>query len=231
MSLSHGARIVTDGLVLCLDAANPKSYPRSGTTWTDLSGLGNHGTLVNGPTYSATNAGGIVFDGANDYVDVAHNSSIDLPTAWTLAAWIYRGASGVQHSILEKYDWSNGKGGYSMRITATNILQAGITISLGGLSVNSILTISPSQWYYVVSTYSSSTTNVSIYINGALNNSSSSITGTVFPSTMSLKVGARGNDAGTPLNGKIANAQIYNRALSADEVRQNFNASRGRYGI
>ena len=65
-----------NGLVLALDAANTKSYPGSGTTWTDLSGRGNTGTLTNGPTYSSANGGSIVFDGTNDYVVVNNNASI-----------------------------------------------------------------------------------------------------------------------------------------------------------
>ena len=70
MSLFHSPSLVTSGLVLCLDAGNPKSYPGSGTTWTDLSGRGNHGTLVNGPTFNSANGGSIVFDGSNDYVEL-----------------------------------------------------------------------------------------------------------------------------------------------------------------
>jgi hypothetical protein len=69
LALSHSPSIVTDGLVLCLDAGNPKSYPGSGTTWTDLSGNGNNGTLVNGVGYSGSNLGSLVFDGSNDYVN------------------------------------------------------------------------------------------------------------------------------------------------------------------
>jgi hypothetical protein len=68
MGIAYNPRTITDGLVLCLDAANSKSYPGSGTTWTDLSGLGNTGTLTNGPTYSSANGGSLVFDGVNDYV-------------------------------------------------------------------------------------------------------------------------------------------------------------------
>ena len=68
MGLAHSPSLVMNGLVLALDAANPKSYPGSGTTWTDLSGRGNTGTLTNGPTYSSANGGSLVFDGTNDYV-------------------------------------------------------------------------------------------------------------------------------------------------------------------
>ena len=69
MALGHGPTVVTNGLVLALDAADRNSYPGSGTAWTDISGRGNTGTLTNGPTYSSANGGSIVFDGTNDYVD------------------------------------------------------------------------------------------------------------------------------------------------------------------
>ena len=70
MALSHSPKIVTDGLVLCLDAGDRKSYSGSGTTWTDRSGEGNNGTLVNGPTFDSGNGGSIYFDGGNDDCDI-----------------------------------------------------------------------------------------------------------------------------------------------------------------
>jgi uncharacterized delta-60 repeat protein len=85
MGISYNPRIVTDGLVLALDAANPKSYPGSGTTWTDLSGNGNTGTLTNGPTYSSANGGSIAFDGVDDYS--ALTSNYTLSAGWTLSFW------------------------------------------------------------------------------------------------------------------------------------------------
>ena len=78
MGLAHSPSIVTDGLVLCLDAANTKSYPGSGTTWTDISGKGYDGTLTNGPTFSSNYGGNIVLDGSNDFVTGVHNSELNL---------------------------------------------------------------------------------------------------------------------------------------------------------
>ena len=91
MAISYNPRIVTDGLVLALDAGNPKSYPGSGTTWTDLSGNGNNGTLTNGPTYSSANGGSIVFDGVDDYAEITDSSNnFDLGGIdATLEFWIY----------------------------------------------------------------------------------------------------------------------------------------------
>ena len=71
MSLAHSPRIITDGLVLCLDAGNTKSYPGSGTTWTDLSGQGNNGTLVNGVGYNGSN-GGVYLESTGKEHDSEH---------------------------------------------------------------------------------------------------------------------------------------------------------------
>ena len=87
MALSHSPRIVTNGLVLALDAANIKSYPGSGTTWTDLSGIGNNGTLTNGPTYSSANGGSLVFNGTDNYVSLPANS-INTNADLTLNYWV-----------------------------------------------------------------------------------------------------------------------------------------------
>ena len=78
MATDYNHSIVTDGLVLCVDAANTKSYPGSGTTWTDISGKNHNGTLINGPTFSSDNMGGIVFDGSNDAVTLSANSDFDF---------------------------------------------------------------------------------------------------------------------------------------------------------
>ena len=89
MALSHSPSIITDSLILCLDAANTKSYPGSGATWTDLSGNGNNVTLTNGPTYSSVDGGSIVFDGTNDYADFF---APNLGTTTTVEMWVKLGA-------------------------------------------------------------------------------------------------------------------------------------------
>ena len=86
MGLAHSPRIVTDGLVLCLDAASKRSYPGTGTVWADLKG-GNNGTLTNGPTFDAGNGGSLTFDGTNDYVEIA-NSSQFHNQRMTASIWI-----------------------------------------------------------------------------------------------------------------------------------------------
>ena len=86
MGLSHSPKIVTNGLVMCLDAGNTKSYPGSGTTWFNLCGSVN-GTLVNGPTFSSVNGGVIVLDGVNDYINTLSNSQYNYTTI-TISGWI-----------------------------------------------------------------------------------------------------------------------------------------------
>ena len=94
--------IVSDGLVLWLDAGITPSYPTSGTTWTDLSGNNNNGTLVNGPTYSSTNGGSLVFDGTNDYVNISNSSSFNFGSGdFTVESWIRITSLAVYHPILE----------------------------------------------------------------------------------------------------------------------------------
>ena len=79
-----GGNIVTDGLVLLLDAANTKSYVSGSTIWNDLSRSGNTGTLTNGPTYNSSNGGSIVFDGSNDFIE----GTITVPTSFTFNVWL-----------------------------------------------------------------------------------------------------------------------------------------------
>ncbi len=87
MATRYNSQVVKDGLVVCLDAGNPKSYPGTGNTWYDLTINGNNGTLTNGPTFSSINGGGIVFDGINDYVSVGNLGS--FYAQGTISYWMY----------------------------------------------------------------------------------------------------------------------------------------------
>ena len=89
MSFSYSPKVVTDGLVLYLDAANPKSYVSGSTAWNDVSRGGNNGTLTNGPTFNSANGGSIVFDGVNDYVALGNISSLILANnQFTISYWL-----------------------------------------------------------------------------------------------------------------------------------------------
>jgi hypothetical protein len=203
--------IITANLVMNLDAGNSSSYPGSGNTWTDLSGNGNNGTLVNGPTYSSANGGSIVFDGSNDYV----SGTISNLSEYTLSAMVKILATVAGGGII---------GG---NITTNAYLQLG-----GGTfpwqfnsAFNSSYTPVLSQWTYVVGVQESGSTQ-RLYINGT---SVSSASGTSNLGT-AYAIGRRENGP-VYLNCQIGVSQIYNRALSATEILQNFYSLKDRYGI
>jgi len=235
MGISYNPRIVTDGLVLALDAANPKSYPGSGTTWTDISGRSNTGTLTNGPTYSAANGGSIVFDGVDDYASISNNSLLSFGTnSFTINLWIRRITTNSFNPIITTYN--NYSSGYSTYFyagiyNASNVYETGFTILTSGgnhiTTLNSI-PITNNEWINVSVTRSGD--NITLYRNGSFYSTASSQgndwSGTGRPTLM-----GGGVTSATPLNGNIAQVSIYNRALSAAEVSQNFNALRSRFSI
>ena len=213
MGISYNPRIVTDGLVLALDAANPKSYPGSGTTWTDLSGRGNTGTLTNGPTYSSTNGGSIVFDGSNDYVDLG--TSIQNYSIFTTSFWInYNVFSSSHRSPL-----GDDSALYSYHILfLSEFIYLSFSPTFAFVGVNHG-TINTNIWYNFVVTKDSSN-NVVFYKNGV------SLGGGNQSGTININKIGKGyvHD-----NANISNVSFYNRALSAAEVSQNFNALKSRF--
>jgi len=229
MSLAHNPRIITDGLVLCLDAANPKSYPGSGTTWTDLSGNGNNGTLTNGPTYSSSNGGSIVFDGVDDIVSIPDSDILDITTSISLESWIYATKSTGVQNVISKSSFSQNNS-YIYPRTDDGWTNATFYLAVPTFSPSSTLTASwPSRdaWHHTVATYDGVT--MKIYIDGVLSNSKSQ-SGTISTNTNSLTIGSQPG-YGEFYGGRVSGAKIYNRALTAAEVQQNFNALRGRFGI
>jgi hypothetical protein len=228
MGLNHSPRIVTDGLVLCLDAANRKSYPGSGTTWTDLSGNGNSGTLTNGPTYSSNNAGSIVFDGTNDYVGVTTSSTLGKSLNYTTLAWVrYSNVGYISWMMIcDSVDYGSG-GGYMMWLDSASPTTGKRLSSYDGNWQHANILIPPNVWTHV--SISKANNQVSFYVNGIFD-----VTRTYnFNANLSSTNVDIGNSSRNsyPFNGSISAVQIYNRALSASEVQQNFNALRGRYGL
>lgn len=222
--------IVTSGLVLYLNAGVTDSYPGSGTTWYDLSGYRNDGTLTNGPTYSSANGGSIVFDGTNDYAITTPTPLTGTETALTIACWFKPANINTIKSIVAIGDEANGK----RRI----ILQRNAQIEANGYnadvpSVSSVLVVG--SWCYIGIVYTSltTTTGVTLYFNG--NAIPSSTTGsTTLNNFTNTKCTVCGNNA-TPAienaQGNVASVQIYNRALSAAEMAKNYNAYKSRFGL
>ena len=229
MAIRYNTSIVRDGLVLQLDAANPKSYPGSGTSWFNLASSSYTGSLVNGVAYSSDNNGILTFDGTNDYVTIA---SSPILTTVTCESWfrISGTTTDAYHPVCQKEGGYSGGAVYGIRVTEANRLPYGQIFysSLTGQSIN--VTASTAMitgvWYHLVITYDSSF-NLKIYVNGMLENTA---IGTAVPrqNSGSLSIGtgdsryARGN---------IGLVNVFNRDLTANEIQQNFEATRGRYGL
>jgi hypothetical protein len=225
MAFTRGANVVTDGLVLCLDAANTKSYPGSGTTWRDLSGNGNTGTLTNGPTFSSANGGSIVFDGTNDYVDCGYTMNFSSNFTIELAFKTLFTGFGV---MCSKYDYTDPNFWFGVD---NNKLKFSINVFTGGAKAEpaSIPNVNDGNWYIGHAVYDSTTYTVSVYLNSILQ---SSITGnTAFTDTNRSYYIARFNPTALYFPGTIAYNKIYNRALSAAEIAQNYNAIKSRYNL
>ena len=225
MGVGYNPRIVTDGLVLCLDAANKRSYPGSGTTWIDKAG-GNNGTLTNGPTFSSDNGGSIVFDGGNDYVDTGINPSY---TAVTISCWFQY--SNVYTSIVVGR-YSNWGAAGVFRIPANAIIGVGGQATGNGydeMSPDSSLSFSAGQWVNAVFTYDGSIYRS--YHQGLAGDTISRSHTFSSVSSQNIWIGRRTSDGiyANYYSGKISNVSIYNRALSAKEVLQNYEATKGRY--
>jgi len=218
---NHSPRIVTNGLVLCLDAANPKSYGGSGTVWKDLSGNGNNGTLTNGPTFDS---GSIVFDSTNERVTTGINS-FGNNTTW--GAWVNRTSS------INGFNMFMGRFLPYFGIRDSNVVIFSNVI--GGVQstvVSSPLSVPNSRWYqlYFTTEYTGTSTISKIYINGVLS-ATGTFSGAQGPSSAFFTIGDGQVPAWYPFNGRVSNVQIYNRTLSVQEILQNYNATKNRFGL
>ena len=213
--------VVQSGLVLNLDAGVSSSYGGSGTTWTDLSGNGNTGTLQNGVGYNGSNGGSLSFDGSNQYVET--NYTPGNISSQTISCWINK--TNLQYSyILAKSTLY-----YGFEIYPTVIYVNINNEQYGQVSYNT------NGWQNIVFTYDGNQTGNSnrlkIYFNG--NIQTLTFTGTIPSSTNVsnvIQIGRRWWSTAFS-QGNISQVSIYNRALSAAEIKQNFNALRGRYGL
>jgi hypothetical protein len=235
MATSYNPKTVTNGLILTLDAANRKSYAGSGTVWTDLTGNANTGTLTNSPTFTGTNGGSIAFTAASSqYVDVVNPTTFDFAnTTFTTSVWIKTTTVTTQIVLSKGYT----TGGWTWTVSSTGVVSVDSKNNGTGASAcsrDSIATVNNGVWHNVVVQYTTNTTTASsqdiqIYIDGIL--SQGAITKSLPYSTESANLNIGRRSSGLYFTGNISNVQIYNRALSAQEVLQNFNATRSRFGV
>lgn len=246
MSTVNGGQgnIITNGLVLNLDTANPRSYPPpyNGTTWTDLSGNGNNGTLTNGPTFNSGNGGSIVFDGTNDTVSIPHsaNFSLNTTTQRTMQLWVRFNTLPTSTNRMIFFGklsadfvfdgWWGGVNSSGNVVIATN----GTGISKTSVST---LTVNINTWYLFtfISQITSTANTTKVYVNeteyistfhgsDGYSESNNLTLGYLTPPLTGLSLISY-------LDGRIGSSYLYTKGLSTLEISQNFNATRARFGI
>jgi hypothetical protein len=218
MAVFSGPEIVNNGLVVHLDAANLRSYPGSGTAFADLSGNRNNFVIGNGASYSANNNGSILYDGVNDFCVSTTTLSISASVV-TASCWVKVAAHGNYHNFIAN-NWVNN-GWLLFSVASGWYFGVGRTNS----QFNAIVAHNNSTaWTHLTGTYDG--TSVKLYVNGVLGNTVSLAGATL---DVGYVIGIGGG--GRPSAYNIANTLLYNRALTAAEVSQNFEATRGRFGI
>lgn len=231
MSFRYSPKIVTDGLVLYLDSANNRSYPGSGLVWTDLSKSGFSGDLINGPTFSSTNRGSIVFDGTNKYVSLPKQNTFVNVTEFSMCAWMKRTLSNSLIIISQVESLSN-----DIAFELWSDGYAYFEVGNGQNSYGRVLNNSTS-WQFLTMVYNGSLTGNSNKLKGYINGVEQTLdfNGTTIPSTTGT-VNANFILGSYPIglnfgNGNISNVQIYNKTLSPREILQNYNTTKSRFGL
>jgi hypothetical protein len=226
MGLKHHPRVVTDGLVMYLDAANTRSYSGSGNTANGLIG-GIGGTLVNGVGFGSTNNGSFIFDGTNDYIDCGN--FLDNPTDFTVSAWQKTTLSTLQMIVAKLGSYGSGAG---WGLHTRSVLGLSLIIQTDGSNWRTYHTskiTSDGIWHHVAATIVNKVPSA-FYVDGVVYSFTTQSGGTI--SSISNAVNVRvGRDEINEyiFQGNISQVQIYNRALTAQEILQNYNATKMRY--
>jgi len=237
MSSIGGPEIVRDGLVLYVDAGNTKSYPTTGTTWSDLTNSKHNGTLTNGPSFDSSNLGCISFDGTDDFIDFG--DVLDLGTNdLTVSQWVNLDTYATQIFFSKAL-----AGGQNYRF-AGGLVDSKLYIFMQGNGGSDITpygsTIPTLNKWFMVTYVCDRSDSLEIYYNGVqeslTNNANiSQWDGLNFQSTNPFRIGSytalNNIDVFLPMNGKISITQVYHRKLSNAEILQNYNATKSRFGL
>ena len=242
MATAYQPKIITDGLVLCLDAADKKSYPGTGTTWKDRSGSGNNGTLTNGPTFDSANGGSIDFDGTNDVVGPNTFDYDDSGGAFTLCAWLNPDtftSTNTYAAIINRTDNSNhifsafietSSGSGTTGELASWFFDTGGAIHQHKSSGNCVLNLN--EWNFCVWRFSDAVGYTYDLFNsdGAVNNTSAATQSIKKDSTSQFTI-SRWRSGSYYYNGQMSNIKVYNKKLTNAEIHQNYNATKSRFGL
>lgn len=224
MAFNFSPKIVTNGLVLHLDAASRKSYVSGSTTWNDLSRSQVNGTLVNGVAFNSANAGSIVFDGVDDRCDMNYIT----PTTYTIeVSVVFTGLTTGQRAIV---DYGNIAGTPIRLYLTDSVIKLQHGPGFGEAGLLSLSTVTTNTFYGITATYGLG--SGSLYVNTVLQSQSALPTSQQVTSLFALANKPSGSASQiSPLTCRISNLKIYNRALTQQEITQNYNATKGRYGL
>jgi hypothetical protein len=226
MGLAHSPSVITDGLMIYLDAANTRSYPGTGNTWYDLRGNRNF-TLQNNPPFFANSAGGSIgFTAANSHW-ASSSTSLSTITRFSVDVWhYYTGVNSGAYPCIVTELWPGTTGHINYVLGGLN----GFTIGFykdGGWNISSAYTLTAGNWYHLVGNFDGA--SFKLYING-VNQVTTANGATPTSSNGGIRLMRRW-DSDEYWGGQLSTVKIYNRALSATEIKQNFEATRDRYGI
>jgi hypothetical protein len=234
MAFHRGPKLVTNGLVLYVDAANTKSYISGSTTWSNLATTSNSGTLTNGPTFNSANGGSIVLDGTNDYVEIANSTSLQLSTGMSVCCWVNIANSNELGDILNKQTYNNAldNSGFILRYYNGSFGVFGrLDFVILNNSYNVVSTSADvvllNNWYYLCGVYNGS--QMIIYVNG-VSSGTTNYSSNARTNNVSLLIGGY-SFGGYSIGGNVSTVQIYNRGLADIEVLQNYNATKSRFGL
>ena len=225
MGFYRGPNAITSGLILSLDAGNTKSYQSGSTTWFDKSGNANNGTLTNGPTFSSANGGNIVFDGVDDYIQISTSPNLTNPL--TICTFINTSVITGSNQVIYGPSANGNDNWLSISNNRAQIL-ATQTSDVNNFQAAGTTVIQANIWYHITGIVNNNV--ISIYVNGVFEVASAAQAFTVGGWNSTARIGQRATGQ-FPFNGRIACVQGYNRALSAQEILQNYNATKSRFNL
>ena len=235
MASKSGPDIIEDGLVLCLDAASARSFTSGDSDWKDLSKSGLTGTLVNGPTFDENNGGGLIFDGTNDYIQMPTTDKLNMAQYGSFSVSMYCKSNHTSSSGWNVY-WA-GVSKYNQFILGPNgvdgkmafIVHAGNWRPTNyGNNIWGQSNVDPRQYHLYTGTYNGDTNVVSLYVDDSLEYSSAIGSYSLSSHTAAFEIGKR-DISNNFLNANINIVSIYNRALSAHEIRRNYLSTKERF--
>ena len=230
---SKASDIVTNGLVVHVDAANRSSYSGAGSTWFDLSGNNLNFTLTGSPTHSTNNGGYFTFNGSSQYANLAYDSKLNL-TNWTVSIWVYLTSTPGNLDTIISRDYSGTPKTINYYIDCRTQFQLGSYSDQtpnNDPNIKSTTTCASSVnvWKNICGTFDGST--MTIYVNGVSETSAARTWGGQTSTASGLSIGRLLPSPARYVDMRFSQAAVYSRALSSGEVSSNFNALRNRYGV